>query len=79
MCSSSSASQIYASPVLASGKLYYFGRGGQAVVVSAEPKFKIHSSAKLENGRDVFNASPAIQDDRLFIHSNKFLYCIGSK
>ncbi len=71
--------QIYASPVLAGGKLYYIGRGGQAVVVNAAPEFKVVSSAKLENGRGVFNASPAIQGNRLFIRSNKFLYCIGSK
>jgi outer membrane protein assembly factor BamB len=71
--------QIYASPILASGKLYYTGRGGQSVVVSAEPKFKILSSAKLENGRGVFNASPAVHGNRLLIRSNKFLYCIGSK
>jgi outer membrane protein assembly factor BamB len=71
--------QIYASPVLAGGKLYYLGRGGQAVVVSAEPAFKILSSAKLENGRGVFNGSPAITGDRMLIRSNKFLYCIGTK
>lgn len=71
--------QIYASPVLAGGKLYYLGRGGQAVIVSAEPKFRVLSSAKLENGRGVFNASPAIHGNRLLIRSNKFLYCIGSK
>jgi outer membrane protein assembly factor BamB len=71
--------QIYASPVLADGKLYYTGRGGQSVIVSAEPKFKILSSAKLENGRGVFNASPAIDGNRLLIRSNKFLYCIGTK
>ena len=47
-------------------------------VVNAEPKFKINFSAKLGNGRGVF-ASPAIQGHRLFILSNKFLYCIGSK
>ncbi len=71
--------QIYASPVLVGGKIYFMGRGGQSVVVSAEPKFKVLSSAILENGRGVFNASPAISGDRLFIRSNKFLYCIGSK
>ncbi len=70
--------QIYASPVLADGKIYYLGRGGKMVVVAAGPKFQILSSAILENGRGVFNASPAIQNDRLFIRSNKFLYCIGS-
>jgi outer membrane protein assembly factor BamB len=71
--------QIYASPILAGGKLYYTGRGGQTVVVAAEPKFKVLSSAKLENGRGVFNASPAVHGDRLLLRSNKFLYCIGSK
>jgi hypothetical protein len=71
--------QIYASPVLAGGKLYYLGRGGQAVIVSAEPQFKVLSKAKLENGRGVFNASPAITGNRMLIRSNKFLYCIGSK
>lgn len=71
--------QIYASPILANGKLYYLGRGGQMVVVSAEPEFKVLSNAKLENGRGVFNASPAVIGDRMLIRSNKFLYCIGSK
>jgi len=70
--------QIYSSPVLAGGKIYYTGRGGQTVVVSAEPAFKILSTAKLENGRGVFNATPAIDGNRLLIRSNKFLYCIGS-
>jgi outer membrane protein assembly factor BamB len=69
--------QIYASPVLADGKIYYVGRGGHTVVVAAGPKFQVLSSAKLENGRGVFNASPAIQNNRLFIRSNKFFYCIG--
>ena len=65
--------------VLAGGKIYYTGRGGQTVVVSAEPEFKILSTAKLENGRGVFNATPAIDGNRLLIRSNKFLYCIGTK
>jgi hypothetical protein len=71
--------QIYSSPILAGGKIYYTGRGGQTVVVSAEPSFKILSTAKLENGRGVFNASPAVHENRLLLRSNKFLYCIGSK
>jgi len=71
--------QIYASPILADGKIYYTGRGGQTVVVSAEPEFKVLSSAKLENGRGVFNASPAVHGSHLLIRSNKFLYCIGGQ
>lgn len=71
--------QIYASPVFAGGKIYYTGRGGKTVVVKAAPKFEVLSSATLEGGRGVFNASPAIQGNRLFIRSNKALYCIGAK
>lgn len=70
--------QIYASPVLADGKLYYLGRGGQSLVVRAGPEFKVISSSLLENGRGVFNASPAVHGNRLLIRSNKFLYCIGT-
>jgi hypothetical protein len=47
--------QIYASPVLAGDKIVYLGRGGQAVIVKAGPKFEIAGSAKLEDGRGVFN------------------------
>jgi outer membrane protein assembly factor BamB len=68
--------QIYASPILAGDKIVYLGRGGQAVIVKAGPRFEIVGSAKLENGRGVFNASPAVADGKLFIRSNKFLYCI---
>ncbi|RBP47373.1 hypothetical protein DES53_101170 [Roseimicrobium gellanilyticum] len=71
--------QIYASPVLAGGKVYYLGRGGQAVIIAAGPKFEVLGSAKLEGGRGVFNASPAIHNNRLLVRSNKFLYCIGNK
>ncbi len=69
--------QIYASPVLAGDRIYYTGRGGKTVVVKVAPQFEVLSSATLENGRGVFNASPAIQGNRLFIRSNKALYCIG--
>lgn len=71
--------QIYASPVLAGGKIYYLGRGGQAVVITAGPKFEVVGDAKLEGGRGVFNASPAVSGNRLLIRSNKFLYCIGER
>jgi outer membrane protein assembly factor BamB len=71
--------QIYASPILADGKIYYLGRGGQTVVIKAAPEFKVLSSAKLENGRGNFNATPAVDGNRLVIRSGKFLYCIGQK
>jgi outer membrane protein assembly factor BamB len=71
--------QIYASPLLVNGILFYLGRGGTMVMVKAAPKLQVIGSATLENGRGVFNATPAVHQDRIYIRSNKFLYCIGAK
>ena len=68
--------QVYASTVLADGKLYYLGRGGRAAVVAAKPEFEVLGTATLENGRGMFNASPAVAGNRLLLRSNKALYCI---
>ncbi|GDY21285.1 serine/threonine protein kinase [Verrucomicrobiota bacterium] len=70
---------IYASPVLADGKLYYFGRGGRAVVLAASPKFAKLADNTLENGRGVFNSTPAFDGPRLLVRSNRALYCLGEK
>lgn len=69
--------QIYASPVLADGKLYYLGRGGVAVVLAAEPKFRVLADNRLEGGRGVFNATPTFDGRRLLVRSNRALYCLG--
>ena len=74
---SPSPGQIYASPVLAGGNIYYTGRGGRTVIVAAEPKLKVVGEATLENGRGVFNATAAVAGKRLLMRSNKYLYCIG--
>ena len=68
---------IYASPVVADGKLYYFGRGGRANVLAASPKFAQLAENTLENGRGVFNSTPAFDGRRLLIRSNRALYCLG--
>jgi hypothetical protein len=68
---------IYASPVLADGRLYYFGRTGRAAVVAAAPKFEQLANNTLEGGRGVFNASPAFDGRRLLVRSNRALYCLG--
>lgn len=72
-----SPGQIYASPVLADGKLYYLGRTGRAAVVPARPRFEVLASNTLEDGRGVFNASPAITGNRLLVRSERYLYCLG--
>jgi outer membrane protein assembly factor BamB len=70
--------QVYASPILADGKLYYLSRSGQAYVVAAKPTFEQIAYNDFDE-RSVFNASPAVVGNRLLIRSDKTLYCIGKK
>lgn len=68
--------QVYASPVMADGKLYYLTRTGVAFVIAARPKFEQLAVNRFTE-RSVFNASPAITGQRLLVRSDKTLYCIG--
>lgn len=72
------ADQIYASPVLANGRIYYLARDGRTFVVAATPEFKQLAINDLRDG-SIFNGSPAVDGNRLLIRSDKFLYCIGEK
>jgi outer membrane protein assembly factor BamB len=73
------ANQVYASPILASGRIYYLDRGGKTYVVAAKPTLDVLATNDLRERGDVFNASPAVWGDRLLIRSNKYLFCIGEK
>lgn len=68
--------QVYASPVLAGGKLYYLTRTGQTFLIAAKPDFQLLGKNKLSDS-GFFNASPAIANGRLFIRSEQVLYCLG--
>ena len=71
--------EIYASPVIADGKLYYVSREGGTAVLAASPRFEVLGRNRFEGDRSLFNASPAVADDRLFIRSSRYLYCIGQQ
>lgn len=70
------AGQIYASPVLADGKIYYVARNGRTFVLAARPEFTLLATNEVES-RGMFNASPAIAGNRIFLRSDRFLYCLG--
>ncbi len=70
--------QIYASPVLADGRLHYVSRSGRAYIVAAKPVFEQLAYNDLSDG-SIFDASPAVSGGQLLLRSNKFLYCIGKK
>jgi hypothetical protein len=72
------AGQFYASPILADGKLHGVTRNGRVLVMAAKPQFEQISRNDLGD-RSGFDASPALDGNRLLIRSDKFLYYIGTK
>jgi outer membrane protein assembly factor BamB len=70
------AGQVYASPVLAEGRLYYLTRSGKMFVLAAKPEFEQLAVNDLNDG-SLFNASPAVSGNHLLVRSDKALYCIG--
>lgn len=68
----------YASAVAADGKLFFVSRQGGTLVLAAKPKFEEIATNRFE-GRSTFNASPAISNGRLYLRSNRYLYCIGKE
>jgi outer membrane protein assembly factor BamB len=71
--------RIYASGVLAGGRIYYVSREKGTYVVDAGPKFEQVAQNVVEDDRSVFNATPALEDGRIYLRSDKHLYCIGKK
>ena len=72
------AGQIYASPLLAEGRLYYLNRSGRAFVLSAKPQFEQLATNELRDG-SLFNGSPAVAGNRILVRSDKYLYCLGQQ
>ena len=65
----------YASPVVADGVLYAFGRTGEAYVVRLGDEFEQLATNQLADGGD-FSGTPALSDGQMFVRSSKALYCI---
>jgi len=64
-----------ASPVYADGKIYFLSEAGETTVIEAGPHFKEIARNKLE---EKCQASIAVSGGRLFIRSEKNLFCIGN-
>ena len=73
------AGQIWASPVLADGKLYYVSKQNGIYVVAAEPKFRQLTNNVIEGDNSRSNASLAVSDGQLFLRNDQYLYCIGKR
>jgi len=70
------AGGVYASALLAEGRVYYVGREGRTYVIAANPKYDLLATNDLGD-RSHFGATPVAIDGRLFIRSDKALYCLG--
>jgi outer membrane protein assembly factor BamB len=73
------AGQIWASPVLADGKLYYVSKENGTYVVAAQPKFQLLAHNVIEGDKSRSNASLAVSDSQLFLRNDQHLYCIGQR
>ena len=62
-----------ASPVYADGKIYFLSEAGETTVIEAGPQFKILAKNPLG---EKCQASMAVSGKRLFIRSDKNLFCI---
>jgi outer membrane protein assembly factor BamB len=76
---SPSGGQIWASPVLADGKLYYVSKVNGTYVVAAQPKFQQLAHNVIDGDKSRSNASLAVSDGQLFLRNDQYLYCIGKR
>lgn len=70
------AGQVYASALLAAGRIYYLTRQGKTFVVAAKPEFIELAVNDLADG-SLFNGSMAVDGSRILVRSDKYLYAIG--
>jgi len=67
---------FYASVVYADNRLYAVSRTNGSFVLAAKPTFEVVSHNVFDSAQSDFNGSPAVSKGRIFLRSNKFLYCI---
>lgn len=65
---------IYASPVIADGKVYLVGRNGTVVVIKDSDQLEILSTNRLDEG---FDASPAVVGEDIYLRGQEYLYCVS--
>jgi outer membrane protein assembly factor BamB len=71
--------RIWASPILAEGKLYFVSQFKGTYVVAAQPKFELLDHNVLEDDKSRSNASLAVSGGQMFLRNDQYLYCIGKR
>ena len=67
------AKGVYASPVAASGRVYFTCRNGFTFVVQHADQFTVLATNKLD---DELNATPAVVGNEIFLRGKEHVYCI---
>lgn len=75
--SGESSHPVYASPILADGKIFAVTRRSGTFILEATPQMKRLRVNKLESDDSDFNAAPAVSRGKIYLRSNKYLYCLG--
>ena len=71
--------RLFASPVVADGRIYYVSRQHGTYVLAARPEFQLLAHNEIENDDSGFNGSPAVSSGCLFLRSDKYVYCVGRR
>ena len=71
--------QDYASPILVGDKLILVTRSGLTHVWQEGAEFKPIADNKFASDTSKFNGTPAVSGGRLFIRSDKAIYCVAGK
>lgn len=70
---------VYASPVLIGKYIYVVTRKSGTIVYEPGDQFKEVARNQFASDTTDFNASPAVSENRIYLRSNKALYCVGTK
>lgn len=68
--------EIFASPVVASGRLYVTSREGLTLVIGTGPDFEVLARNRLDDG---FDASAAVAGDEIYLRGQRYLYRISEE
>jgi outer membrane protein assembly factor BamB len=69
--------QVTAAPLAVGKNVYFVFEHGETVVVEAGPKLNIVARNNVGQSKDeLFRASPAVGDGRIYIRSDQNLYCV---
>ena len=70
---------VYASPVLIGDNIFVVSRRGGTFVFSPGDKFEPLAQNVFDSDDTDFNASPSVSENKLYLRSDKAIYCVGTK